>query len=201
MSGKHFCVSFARTDDLKICLQIGQSLMFDNGAFSAFTRKEPFNEKGYYKWLEPILGHPHWAVIPDVIDGTRRQQERMVARWPFRKELGFPVWHLGMSMDYLRSLADNWQSICFGSSAKYWKVGSPDWQKRMDDAFDVLARRGPLPWVHGLRMLGQGGKRWPLASADSANVAVNFKRDTGCSRCKAFPIDSVQCPTFWRAPQ
>lgn len=38
MSGRNFCVSFVEPRDLGVCLDIGQSVMLDNGAFSAFTR-------------------------------------------------------------------------------------------------------------------------------------------------------------------
>ena len=34
MAGKHFCVSFYNPQDAKVCMQIGQSIMWDNGAFS-----------------------------------------------------------------------------------------------------------------------------------------------------------------------
>ena len=74
MAGKNFCISYARPDDLQRCLQIGQSLMLDNGAFSAKTRGLEFNLTGFYKWVEPLLAPPHWAVVPDVIDGTVEQQ-------------------------------------------------------------------------------------------------------------------------------
>ena len=30
MAGKHFCVSFADARDADVCLQIGQSIMWDN---------------------------------------------------------------------------------------------------------------------------------------------------------------------------
>jgi hypothetical protein len=39
-------------------------------------------------------------------------------------------------------------------------------------------------------MLGQV-KSWPLASADSTNVAQNFGRDTGCAYCKARQLNRV----------
>jgi hypothetical protein len=198
MAGRHFCVSFARPDDLACCVQIGQSVMFDNGAFSAFTRGEPFNEKGYLAWLDPVLEHPHWAIIPDVIDGTVEQQRDMVARWP-HGTFGAPVWHLGLSLDYLLELADAWPRICFGSTARYWDVGGDAWCARMDEAFNALEKRHRrLPWVHGLRMLGQVGECWPLASADSTNVAQNFKRNTGCAECNAETIDRIQCPAKWK---
>lgn len=197
MAGRLFCVSYERPDDLKTCLRIGQSLMFDNGAFSTFTRGAEFDEHGFYQWVEPMLAHPHWAVVPDVIGGDVEQQRAMVARWPFRRELGMPVWHLGAPIDYLLELADGWPRICFGSSAAYWQVGSPTWCGRMDEAFNALARRGPLPWIHGLRMLGMGGERWPLASADSTNVGRHWKRDECCAERKARVIDAVQTPLTW----
>ncbi len=198
MGGRMFCVSFARPEDLKTCLQIGQSVMFDNGAFSAFTRGESFDEHGFYRWIEPMLAHPHWAVVPDVIGGTVEQQRELVARWPFSRQLGLPVWHLGAPVDYLLELADAWPRICFGSSGEFWRIGSPAWCGRMDEAFNALAQRGLKPWVHGLRMLGMAGERWPLASADSTNVAQNWARDTGCAECKAAPIDIIQTPTTWK---
>lgn len=197
MAGRHFCVSYAYPADLATCLRIGQSLMFDNGAFSVFTRGLAFDETGFYRWLEPVLAHPHWAVMPDAIDGTEEAQRAMLKRWPFRRELGLPVWHLGLSIDYLLLLADEFPRICFGSTSAFWNVGGTAWCGRMDEAFNALAKRGSLPWIHGLRMLGMGGERWPLASADSTNTAQNFKRDTGCAECKAAVIDAVQCPLAW----
>lgn len=198
MSGRHFCVSFAAPNDLKTCLKIGQSLMLDNGAFSAFTRGRALDEGGFYAWLEPILAPPHWAVIPDVIGGRQDQQEAMVARWPFREDLGAPVWHLNLPIDYLLALCDSWPRVCLGSAGEYWEVGSDAWCRRMDETFNALANRHRvMPWIHGLRMLGQSDGPWPLASADSTNVAQNFKRDGGCAECKAAPIDALQ-PAPWR---
>ena len=38
LAGKHFCVSFAEPRDADTCLAIGQSVLWDNGAFSIYTR-------------------------------------------------------------------------------------------------------------------------------------------------------------------
>jgi len=198
MAGRNFCISYAAPQDLATCLEIGQALMFDNGAFSAFTRGAAFDEEGYYRWLEPILTPPHWAVIPDVIGGDEIQQWNLVRRWPFRRDLAAPVWHLGLSTAYLMRLLDEWPRVCFGSSEEYWNVGAPAWCGRMDDAFNEIAKRHQvMPWIHGLRMMGQSNGDWPLASADSTNVAQNFKRDTGCAECKARTIDKQQTPPGW----
>lgn len=199
MEGRHFCVSFYRPDDLNRCMQIGQSVMLDNGAFSAFTKGVPFDENAYYRWLEPILAPPHWAVVPDVIGGDEFQQFELMKRWPFRRDLGMPVWHLGLSTSYLLRLLDEWPRVCFGSSAEYWQIGSYSWCNRMDEAFNLIAQHHKtMPWIHGLRMLGQVGNRWPLASADSTNVAQNWKRDACCPESKARGIDAIQCPTTWK---
>lgn len=190
MAGEHFCVSFYRPDNADACEAIGQSVLWDNGAFSAFTRGAQIDERALYEWLEPRLYHPHRAVVLDRIDGTVDDQRAMVKRWPFARALSWPVWHLHEPLDYLSELSDEWGALCFGSSGDYWEIGSTAWVRRMDQAFDHLARRGHLPWVHGLRMLGQV-RAYPLASADSTNTAQNFGRDTGCAYCKARSLDIV----------
>lgn len=190
-------MSYADPRDISVVLHMGQSVMMDNGAFSAFTRGKAFDLNVYYAWLEPILGHPHWAVVPDVIDGSVEQQREMTATWAFRREFGIPVWHLGMPIEYLLELCDGWGRVCFGSTAMYWKIGTYAWCGRMDEAFNALVRQfGKVPWVHGLRMLGQASGPWPLASADSTNLAQNFKL-TGCAECKAQSLDEVNPPSSW----
>lgn len=185
--------------DIKVCLEIGQSVMLDNGAFSAFTRGVPFDAEGFAQWVEPILGHPHWVVIPDVIDGTVEQQREMRKGWPHPKELSAPVWHLGLPIDYLLELVDEYPKVCFGSTAQYWQIKSPAWCARMDEAFNALvAKRRFLPWIHGLRMLDLGGSEYPLASADSVNVARNFKDQGLPPKLMAKRIDARNTPSQWR---
>lgn len=199
MGGKHFCVSYARPDDLKRCLRIGQSLMLDNGAFSAKTRGLPFDLDGFYGWVEPLLAHPHWGVVPDVIDGSEDEQREMVKSWPFRKEMGIPVWHLGLSISYLIELCDAWGRVCFGSAGEFWQIGTSKWCHRMDEAFNALVNTygRQIPWVHGMRMLGQASGPWPLASADSTNVALHHAEHLECAGCMAKRIDSTNPPTKW----
>lgn len=199
MAGRNFCVSFADARDIEVCLSIGQSVMLDNGAFTAFTKGRSLNFDGFVDWCEQHLAHPHWSVIPDVIGGDVQQQRRLIAQWPFPKELSAPVWHLGLSLEWLLELADNYPKICFGSSAEYWQVGSQRWEKRMDQAYECLTKyRRHLPWIHGLRMLGQSSSRWPLASADSANVARNHASVGLHPETMAARIDSLQPAKKWK---
>lgn len=198
MAGRHFCVSFARPDDLSDCLRIGQSVMLDNGAFTAFTKGKQFDRAAYINWVDEHLAHPHWAVVPDVIDGDVEQQRQGMKGWPFPKELSAPVWHLGLSIEWLLELAGEWPRIALGSSGQYWEVGSPSWARRMDEAFEALARtRRHLPWIHGMRMLSQSDGPWPLASADSTNVARNYKRNNEHPDQMAGRVDAMQPAAKW----
>lgn len=200
MAGKNFCVSFANPRDADWCLTHGQACMWDNGAFTIYQRGGAMDVDAYKRWLEPRLGHPHWCVVPDVIDGTEDEQRSLVRAWSQPRELSAPVWHLGLPIDWLLEIADNWPRFCFGSSGAYWQVGSDAWKRRADEAFDALARRGPLPWVHMLRGLKLCGERRPFASADSVNVARNFKCRNVCPEIMARAIDARQSPVKWRAP-
>jgi len=198
MAGKHFCVSFERPDDAEWCLANGQSVLWDNGAYSAFRHGKPLDTGKLYAWLERRLAQPHWAIIPDRIGGDIDEQRAMVSAWPFPRTLGAPVWHMALEIDYLLELADEWPRICFGSSARYWQIGSPIWERRCDEAFNALAKRHPrLPWVHMLRGLALAGDRWPFASVDSANVGRNFKTLNTCPERMARRLDAIQCPIIW----
>ena len=193
MKGRHFCVSFADPRDADRCQQIGQSVLFDNGAFSAFTRGHNFDRLGYIEWLRPRLFHPHKAICPDIIGGTEDDQRKALEDWPFPKEMSLPVWHLGLDMFYLAELVDEWPCVAFGSSAEYWKVGSERWCGRVDYAFDILSKHRHLPWVHMLRGLSVASKgRWPFASADSINIGRNFKDRKRCPESMANEIDAIQ---------
>lgn len=201
MAGRHFCVSYAHTQDLRRCLQIGQSVMFDNGAFTFWRQGGELNVEAYYAWLAPILSPPHWAIVPDRIDGTLEDQQALLSTWP-RESFGYancaPVFHLHMPFAHLGFLTDAYSKVCLGSSGEFAEIGTDGWCRRMDEIFNFLERRGRLPWIHGLRMLGQAAGRWPLSSADSTNVAQNWKRETGCAECMAGPIDGVQPAAKWR---
>lgn len=198
MGGKHFCVSFAHPSDARVCMQIGQSVMWDNGAFTTYNNGKTFDPAKFYAWLDDKLAHPHWAVIPDVIGGTEEKQRALLKTWPYGSDLGAPVWHMHMTLDYLGYLTDHYGKVCFGSSGRYWDVGGEAWCGRADEAFNYLAQRCQrLPWVHMLRGLALSGKRWPFASADSVNVARNHKDKGVMPGTMATGIDCVQSPIFW----
>jgi hypothetical protein len=146
LEGKNFCVSFAHPYDIEVVVKIGQSVMMDNGAFSAFTKNKKFNKKKYFAWVDKYLTHPHWAVIPDMIGGSVEDQKTMLSDWHFPKELSAPVFHLHLNLDYLLYLVDNYPKICLGSSEIYWKIGTESWIRRMDQIYEtILKHRKYLP--------------------------------------------------------
>lgn len=200
LAGKCFCVSFADPRDADWCSLNAQSVVWDNGAFSVHTQGKEVSWSKFYDWVEPRLGHPHWAVVPDVINGEIEDNMQLIEEWPHPKELAAVVWHLHEPIEHLLTLCDlGFGKICFGSSKTYWQVGSEIWERRADEAFNALAARGPLPWVHMLRGLALCGDRWPFASADSVNVARNYKDSGTCPERMARRIDAVQNPIKWTA--
>lgn len=209
--GHHFCVSYADPRDVEICHQIGQGVMLDNGAFTFWSRTGPGNLAssyfwdGFMDWAEPWLDYPTtWAVIPDVIDGTEEQNDKLLVQWFQRRLLkGVPVWHMHESLDRLQRLSHGYGKVCIGSSGEYATLGTDKWHRRMNEAFNqIVKENGSVPWVHMLRGMNMTGGIYPFASVDSANGARNHK---GSWRQNSRPLkamlddmDAVQCPGRWR---
>jgi hypothetical protein len=163
MAGRHFCISHAAPADLEWCIRHGASVMLDNGAFSAWTRGAAPDWPAFYAWAAPHLAHPHWAVIPDVIDGDEAANDALVAGCPLPREYAAPVWHLHESLDRLARLADAFSRVCFGSSGHFAWPGTDAWNARIDAAWDALSRTGRRPWVHMLRAMKEAGAGpWPF---------------------------------------
>jgi hypothetical protein len=174
--------------------------MLDNGAFSIWKSGRTIDFAAFAKWVEPRIGHPHWAVVPDAIGGEVADNLKLIAEWPHRRDCSCVVWHMDEPIGHLLALAQmGFGRIAFGSTERYDPVGCDAWARRADEAFNALSKAGPLPWVHMMRGLSLCGDRWPFASADSTNVARNFKNigERVCPERMARRIDAVQCPTQW----
>lgn len=195
LAGRHFCVSHSAPTDVARAHAIGQSVMLDNGAFSAWTAKRKTNWPAYYEWADKWLDFPTtWAVIPDVIDGDEAAQIELVRAWP-NGQKGAPVWHMHESLDRLIDLTVSWPRVCIGSSAQYARVLSDSWQIRMDEAWERISKsHARTPSVHMLRGMQLSGKRWPFASVDSTDIARNHHRPQNSPSKMANRWDCVQCP-------
>jgi hypothetical protein len=176
LAGRHLLVSFAYPRSVRLSHEIAQSVLLDNGAFSAWVSGKATDWTGFYDWADEWLDCPTtWAIIPDVIDGPSSEQDALIRQWP-HGERGAPVWHLADPIERLLLLTDKWPRVCAGSSGIYKAIGDDKWHRRMVEAFNALSKRHKrLPWIHGLRMQGVG-HLYPFASVDSADIARNNNR-------------------------
>jgi hypothetical protein len=200
LAGRCFCVSFAHPQDVRRCHEIGQSVMLDNGAFSAWTKGRRVDWAAYYAWADAWLDYPTtWAVIPDVIDAGSQEQDALIREWPHGQR-GAPVWHMDEPITRLLRLCDEWPRVCIGSTEEYAQVLSPAWERRMDEAWtEIAARHRRLPWVHMLRGMQLSGREWPFASVDSTDVARNHNRPQNSPGKMAARWDAMQTPARWTA--
>ena len=177
LSGRHALIPFPRQEDCAIAFDVCQTVVFDNGAFSAWKQGDPVTDwAGYYEWCNEWHRHPSfaWAIIPDVIDGSEGDNDALLDEWPGHIE-GVPVWHLHESFERLERLC-SWTRLCIGSSGKYATTGTPQWMARMRDAMEIICDDAgrPRAKLHGLRMAcSEYTGRFPFASVDSTNVAQN----------------------------
>lgn len=200
LAGRHFCVSHARPDDVRRVHDIGQSVMLDNGAFSAWKSGKATDWRGYYGWCEFWLECPTtWAIPPDIIDAPSQEQDALLNEWPHGKRQAAPVWHMDEPLPRLcRLVDDGWSRVCMGSTAEYAVVMSESWERRTDDAWDqLIATFGRPPSIHMLRGMQCSGKRWPFASVDSTDIAQNHNRPQNTARAMADRWDAMQCPRSW----
>jgi hypothetical protein len=198
LRGRHFCVSHMAPQDVRRCHEIGQSVMLDNGAFSAWRRGAVVNWSAYYDWCDRWLEYPTtWAVIPDVIDAGTQEQDALLREWPHGRR-GAPVWHMDEPIDRLLRLVSEWPRVCVGSTAEYATVLSCAWVRRMDAAWNAVARaEARTPWLHMLRGMQLAGREWPFASVDSTDIARNHHLPHQSPRAMADRWDAVQCPAKW----
>jgi len=200
LAGRNFCVPWSDPRDVEICHEIGQSVLLDNGAFSAWTKGDEPDWDGYVEWARPWLEYrTTWAVMPDVIEGTEEDNDALIV-WLYAHhrdvwKRSAPVWHMHESILRLQRLCIGYDRVCIGSSGQY-VPGYPAWHNRMDEAFDAIADTGC--WMHMLRAMDLVSTGpWPFASADSTNIARNWNRNGGALPMVA-QIDRRQAPRKWR---
>lgn len=201
-TGAHFCVSFHRPDQVRVAHEIGQSVMLDNGAFSAWRSGQEITDwTRYYDWADRWLDYPTtWAVIPDTITGDQRDNELLIRAWPF-PERGAPVWHMHESVNWLLSLIHTYPRVCIGSSGAFAEVMADPWQRRMDEAWRAIdARFRRTPNVHMLRGMRLIRERWPFASVDSTDIGRNHNRKRNTPAAMRARWDAGQCPPRFLDP-
>ena len=183
---RHACISFAHPAQTALAMEICQSVMFDNGAYSVWKRGGELDLEGYAEWIAEWWAHPSFDfyIIPDVIGGSEADNIQMTAEWArfkgrLGKACGVPVWHLHESLERLAYLCTAYDRVAFGSSGEWSDPGEDKWWHRMGEALNHVCVDGRPPCkLHGLRMLDPTiTSQIPFSSADSTNVAINIGYD------------------------
>jgi hypothetical protein len=189
-TARHAFVSFEHPSQAPIAAEVCQSFAFDCGAFSKWKAGEGVVDvAAYADWVRQYSRHPglDFAIIPDVIDGTELDNDKMISSW-FEQRVScasVPVWHLHESLGRLSRLvrcvqARVYPCIALGSSGQWSTPGTDAWWERMEEVRPVVCDElgRPLVKLHGLRMLSPTiFSHIPLASADSTNVGQNVGID------------------------
>lgn len=208
LAGKFFCVSFAYPEQVKRVHEIGQGVMLDNGAFTTWKQGRALDINEFWDWASPWLDCPTtWAVLPDSIEGDYRETMGLIGRTPLEFKVNphkvTPVWHLHDPLERLIEMADEWPRICFGSSAEYAEVGTPQWHKRISDAFELLYKKDHKhTQIHMLRGMKCSKMPYPFYSVDSTDVARNHhaaKNGKHFAKLMADNWDHHQCPIRFEA--
>lgn len=181
LRGRHALIPFARPDDAGAVMEVCQSFVLDNSAFSLWRAGGgDVDVLAYRAWVDSFASHPglDWCLIPDKIDGSEQDNIDLVLAWLRAgcRVKSVPVWHLHESLDWLEWLVSRFQTVAIGSSGQWSQPGTAAWWQRMGQAMAVACDKSgrPRARLHGLRMLDpEVFSRLPLASADSTNAAVN----------------------------
>lgn len=174
--------------------------MLDNGAFSRWKRGHEIDWEAFYEWTDRWLHCPTtWAVPPDEIDAGAQMQDALLREWPHGKRQAAPVWHMDESVNRLLRLCDEgWDRVCVGSTSEYSVVLSEQWECRMDETFNEVAKTfGRIPRLHMLRGMQLSGRRWPFYSVDSTDVARNHNCLQNTPKKMADRWDGMQTAARW----
>ena len=208
------------TDFVAFCEEVCRGFYLDNSAFTYWRSGEQLPFDDVVDWYRAYYRHPRFlhAFIPDVIDGTEKQNDEMITRYVdcVPRHLwtaSVPVWHMHESFARLDRLIAEWPVVAIGSSGSYKTPGSALWTQRMDEAFtNVISGPDGLPRtkIHGLRMLSPKiVGRYPFYSCDSTNASANagsharfgmYKPPSRHVRAMVIAdrIEAVVSPSTWR---
>lgn len=210
VKGGSFLISYfnRRAGDIERVIEhLGddQILLLDNGAFSAWRKGIALDDdyfEGFEAWAQEILDRVPQAIaiIPDVIDGTPAENDRLIRETALDYDRALVVWHLDEPLDLLRHrIEGGFNYIGIGSAGAFAQVGTPAWRARMGEVFAYLdelfadadfAAAYARPWLHMLRGIGVQ-HAWPFDSADSTNFAINYKRQDARGETPAAFADRI----------
>jgi len=182
MNDKNVLIPYTCLQDLNKAFEVCNKIIIDNGAFTIWRKGINIEWNDYYDWIDSIYDKITNFFIPDVIDGTEKENDKLISNYLLRYEndhKGIPVWHIDESLHRLSMLTDMFNYIAIGSAGEYRKLGTEKWHNRMDDAMTILCDKNGVPKVkiHMLRCLNSDiFLKYPFYSGDSTNLAQNHSR-------------------------
>lgn len=177
-------VSYHRMDQLKFVLDNARLVVFDNGAFSDWMKNDCVNRDsvwwaGYYAKVLSIYSRIKWFLIPDVIEGSEEENDKLIESVPSSlRDKGVPVWHSVESLERLGRLCREYDIVAIGLCGIHKKTMSKVAQARLEEVFRYIYLEQRIDVkIHGLRMLdGRVLGKFPFYSADSSFVAINVPK-------------------------
>lgn len=177
MIGKNCLIPWFDPRDLFRALEICNKVIIDNSAYSIHNSGKKVNWNDFYEWIQPFKDKIEFFFIPDVIDGTEKENNLLINDYFNRNEKkGVPVWHVDESIDRLEYLMSLFDYIAIGSSGEYWELNTYKWNRKMDLAMRTICDENGKPKVkiHMLRCLKHEiFLKYPFYSGDSTNLAQN----------------------------
>lgn len=179
----HAMISFANPDQAALAFAVADTVAIDNGAWPIFAAgKGSIDVEAYLQFVATWYRHPafDWCLIPDIIDGSEADNDRLITDWPLPKSISVPVWHMHESVVKLGSLCATFPRVAIGSSGDFVTIGTPKWWGRISEGMEVICIDGqPKCKLHGLRQMDpEVFSVIPYASVDSTNVARNIGIDS-----------------------
>lgn len=178
LQSKSVLIPYPDSRDYKRAVNYCRSIMIDNGAFTYYRKQITPDWDKYYEFVNNC-NRANYFIIPDVIDGTEKENDLLLEQCQIKDSRCLPVFHIHESIKRLKRLMNDFEYICFGSSGEYWQVGSTKWHYRMDQLMDIVCNdnREPIIKIHMLRCLNPAiFTLYPFHSGDSTSLAQNHSK-------------------------
>lgn len=177
LKGRHALINIEEPWEADIAREVCTGYIVDNGAYIAWRRGTLLGFDDYLSFVDCIKAdlNFHWALIPDIIDGSVADNDALLRDWPDNTP-GVPVYHMNEPVGRLEELVHKYPRVAIGSAGEYKLPGSQRWWTRMKILMAVATNPSgyPLTKLHGLRMMAPKiFAKIPFDSVDSSMVGRN----------------------------
>lgn len=185
-------VSFMGKVQTDLVIKHGIITVFDNGAFSLWKKLQKLGTLAgfdwdkhwtkFYLWLFMYYSKIEWFLIPDVIEGSEEENDRLINSVPeMFKDKAVPVWHTVESVERFIRLCEEFDIVAIGACGPHEYIMGDACQDRLNFVFDEIYHyRNIDVKIHGLRMTdNRVVAKFPFHSCDSTSVVQREKYSDG----------------------